>query len=643
MVTSVLTPLQMIAGATLSNNNGVAIATTWTAAVGSYTGTNLISSYFSAVNAAYSNITANISSNTLSNLVTFCSGTVPALADNTPAAYAALGTNALSGFTGEVTSQGNGYLGNGDTSVLAQVFPAAQGYVLTANDYINSSINSQTYLGSTFTTMNSLITGNLSDVTLAMGTFGADLANLGQLIDLDNLGNFGSPAAVFQQLATLTNITPEINAALTQAGLDEASIDDLTNPSVNVDTNVQRLAYIGMQNITGTALEQVLAIFGVTTANIATMADLLNPVKIFPNSFPSLTVRTYNQDTTSVLRAIYDNSQGTVNSKLLIYLPKFVLTLGNPNDITYERLSRVIPADQALANKAMQVSLQQIKNISTLSLVQLAAAFSGMETTRDLPLISALQQAVPASVAAYYSSAYATGSGPNGTLVITDLLGAAVGVPFTSDLTNVTTTINSMTTAGILGTLTVTYVRMKDTVDGVYNVGNTVIIPAGPGAGTYGNVDLALTALISDASNTVTGIQSVYPTQSANLNANFNDMGASLVSENTNLALASIDIANLVAQGRSPVMSFVQSLPDYGVDTEKNGPSQFLEAVADLNTQGGQAIVACLREGRNAAALSAVNVGVDTNIPSTPATVPPQANLIPSTYSDAEAANLVVI
>jgi hypothetical protein len=643
MVTSVLTPLQIIAGATLSNNNGVAVATTWTAAVGSYTGTNLISSYFSAVNAAYSNVTANISSNTLSNLVTFCSGTVPALADNTPAAYAGLGTNALSGFTGVVTSQGSSYLGNGDTAVLAQVFPAAQGYVLTANDYINSSINSQTYLGSTFTTMNSLITGNLSDVTLAMGTFGADLADLGQLIDLDNLGNFGSPAAVFQQLATLTNVTPEINTALTQAGLDEASIDDLTNPSVNVDTNVQRLAYIGMQNITGTALEQVLAIFGVTTANIATMADLLNPVKIFPNSFPSLTVRTYNQDTTSVLRAIYDNSQGTVNSKLLIYLPKFVLTLGNPNDITYERLSRVIPADQALANKAMQVSLQQIKNISTLSLVQLASAFSGMETTRDLPAISALQQAVPASVAAYYSSAYATGSGPNGTLVITDLLGAAVGVPFTSDLTNVTTTINSMTTAGILGTLTVTYVRMKDTVDGVYNVGNTVIIPPGPGEGTYGNADLALTALISDASNTVSGIQSVYPAQSGNLNANFTDMGASLVSENTNLALASIDIANLVAQGRSPVMSFVQSLPDYGVDTEKNGPSQFLEAVADLNTQGGQAIVACLREGRNAAALSAVNVGVDTNIPSTPDTIPPQANLIPSTYSDAEAADLVVI
>jgi hypothetical protein len=635
----------MIAGATLSDNGGVSLANTWTAAVGSYTGTTLISSYFSAVSAAYSNAAANISNATLSNMVTFCSGTVPALADNTPAAYSSLGTNALSGFTGIVSSQGSSYLGNGNVTVFAQVFSAAQGYVITTNDYINTSINSQTYLGSTFTTMNSLITGNLSDATLATGTFGADLVKLGQLIDLNNLGNLGSPAALFRQLITLTNITPGIRTALTQAGLDEASIGNLTDPNINADTNVQRLAYIGMQNITGTDLEQVLAIFGVTTANIASMADLLNPVKIFPNSFPSLTVRTYNQDATSVLRAIYDNSQGVVNSKLLTYLPQYVLTLAAPGTITYERLSRIIPADQALANKAIQVSLQQIKNISTLSLPQLSASFSNMQTTRDLPLISALQEAVPASVAGFYANTYATGTGPNGTLVLTDLLGAAVGIPFTSDLTNVTTTINTMTTAGILGTLTVTYNRMQNTVNGDYydSATGNIVIPAGPGAGTYGNVNSALSALISNASSEVSSIQSSYPTQSANLNANFTNMASSIVSENTNLSLASIDIPNLLTTGRGPIMSFVQSLPNYGVNTEKNGPSQFLESVADLNTQGGQAIVACLREGRNISALNAVNVGVDTNIPATPATVPPQANLIPSTYSDAEAANLVVI
>ena len=630
----------MIAGSALSNNGGVSVANTWTAAVGIYTGTTLLTPFFAA---AANSSAANISANTMNYMFTFCSGTVPALADNTPAAYSGLGTNTTAGFTGIITSQGSSYLGNGNITVFAQVFSAAQGYVITTNDYINTSINSQTYLGSTFTTMNSLITGNLSDATLAMGTFGADLAKLGQLIDLNNLGNFGSPAALFRQLITLTNLTPALSTALTQAGLDEASVGNLTNPNVNADTNAQRLAYIGMQNITGTDLDQVLAIFGVTTPNITTMADLLNPVKIFPNSFPSLTVRTYNQDTTSVLRAIYDNSQGAVNSKLLIYLPSYVLLLSAPNTITYERLSRIIPSDQALANKAIQVSLQQIKNISTLTLAQLAAAFSNMETTRDLPAISALQEAVPASVAAFYANTYATGSGPNGTLVITDLLGAAVGIPFTSDLTNVTTTINSMTTAGILSTLTVTYTRMQNTVDGVYNVGNTVVIPAGPGAGTYGNADAAMQVLISNAAVEVSSIQSAYPTQSANLNTNFTNMAASLAAENTNLSLASIDIPNLLTTGRGPIMSFVQSLPNYGVNTEENGPSQFLESVVDLNTQGGQAIVACLREGRNIAALSAVNVGVDTDIPATPATVPPQANLIPSTYSDAEAANLVVI
>jgi len=640
MVTGILTPLQMIAGAALSNNSGIRIANTWTAAVNSYTSTTLLTPFFAAV---ANSSAANISSNTLTSMFTFCANTVPALADNTPAAYSGLGTDITNGFTGVVTTQGNSYLGNGNITVFAQVFSAAQGYVVATNNYINTSINSQTYLGSTFTSMNSLITGNLSDTTLAMRSFGTDLTALGQMIDLDNLGNFGSPAALLRRLATLTNITPGVSNALTQAGLNQANINDIVNPNVNVDDNLQRLAYLGMLNVVGTELEQVLAVFGITTPYINTMADLLNPVKIFPNSYPSLTVRTYNQDISSVLRAIYDNNQGTVNSKLLIYLPRYVLVIGGGNMITYQRLSLIIPPDQALASKAIQVSLQQIKNINNMSLAQLAAAFTNMQTTRDLDLISSLLVAVPPSVAAFYTSMYATGSGSNGTLVITDLLGAAVGVPFTSDLTNVTTTINSMTSDGILTTLTGTYVRMENTVNGVYTdfTGN-VVIPPGPGEGSYGNADAALNALISNAAVEVASIEISYPTQSGVLNNNFIAMAANLSSELTNLSMASIDIANLETTSRGPVMSFIQSLPDYGVNTEENGPTQFLESVANLNTQGGQAIVACLREGKNVSILNAAGVGQDTVIPSTPNSVPPLANLIPSTYTEAEAANLVV-
>lgn len=630
----------MIAGATLSNNGGIRLANTWTAAVNSYTGTTLLTPFFAAL---ANSSAANISAETLISMSTFCSATVPALADNTPAAYLDLGINVYSGFTGVITAKGNSYLGNGNVTVFAQVFSAAQGYVGATNNYINTSINSQTYLGSTFTTMNSLITGNLSDVNLAMQAFGADLAALGQMIDLDNLGNFGSPAALLRRLAALTNITPGVSNALIQAGLNQINIDDIANPNVNVDDNIQRLAYLGMLNVTGTELEQVLAVFGVSTPNINTMADLLNPVKIFPNSYPSLTVRTYNQDTSTVLRAIYDNNQGAVNSKLLIYLPRYVLILGSSNMITYQRLSLIVPPDQALACKAIQVSLQQIKNINNMSLAQLSAAFTNMQTTRDLDLISSLTTAVPPSVAEFYANTYATGTGPNGTLVITDLLGAAVGVPFTSDLTNVTTTINSMTSDGILDTLTITYVRMQNTVDGVYNdFDGNVTIPPGPGAGIYGNADAALNALITAAAGEVAGIESSYPTQSSVLNSNFISMAVNLNTENINLSLASIDIANLDPTGRGPIMSLVQNLPDYGINTEQNGPAQFLESIANLSTQGGQAIVACLREGKNVSVLDAAGAGQDTVIPSTPNSVPPRANLIPSTYTEAEAANLVV-
>ena len=641
MTIGTLTPLQMIAGATLSNNGGIRIANTWTAAETSYTGTTLLTPFFAAI---ANSAAANISANTLNNMSTFCSSTVPALADNTPADYLDLGINVNSGFTGVITNQGNSYLGNGNVAVFAQVFPAAQGYVSATNNYINSSINSQTYLGSTFTTMNSLITGNLSDVNLAMRAFGTDLAALGQLIDLDNLGNFGSPAALLQRLASLTNITPGVSNALVQAGIDQADINDIANPNVTVNDNLQRLAYQGMLNVTGTELEQVLAVFGVSTPNINNMADLLNPVKIFPTSYTSLTVRTYNQETSTVLRAIYDNNQGAVNSKLLIYLPRYVLILGGSNMITYQRLSLIIPPDQALACKAIQVSLQQIKNINNMSLAQLSAAFANMQTTRDLDLISSLTTAVPPSVAEFYANTYATGTGPDGTLVITNLLGAAVGVPFTSDLTNVTATINSMTSDGILNRLIIIYIRMQNTVDGVYNTGidNNVEIPPGPGEGSYINPDAALNALIIVAAAEVAGIESLYPTQSSVLNSNFISMAASLNLENTNLSLAGVDVANLNPTGRAPIMSFVQSLPDYGVNTEQNGPAQFLETVADLSTQGGQAIVACLREGKNIFALDAGGAGQDTVIPGKPNSVPPRANLIPSTYTETEAANLVV-
>lgn len=314
--------------------------------------------------------------------------------------------------------------------------------------------------------------------------------------------------------------------------------------------------------------------------------------------------------------------------------------------ITYERLSKIIPADQALACKAMSVSLQQIKNISTLSSPQLAAAFVNTVTTKDLDQINALTTAVPANVAAYYTDYYATGTGTGNTLVLTDLLGAAVGVTYIDQLNNVVTTINSLNSLGALANLTTIYTRMENTVNSVYGnaVTGPVVIPAGYGAGTYANADVALSnALISNAQVEISNIVSAYPTQTTSLNTEFNTMAQKIITESDNLTLATINISELTTTDRGPVMSFVESLPTYGLNKEQNGPVWFLEQVADITTLGGQAIVACLREGQNLAILNNVGIGVDTSIPSEPSSPNPVANLIPATYTESQAANLVVI
>jgi hypothetical protein len=43
-----------------------------------------------------------------------------------------------------------------------------------------------------------------------------------------------------------------------------------------------------MTNVTGDALTQVLDILDVTTPNLTSMADLLNPEMIFPNSYTTM-------------------------------------------------------------------------------------------------------------------------------------------------------------------------------------------------------------------------------------------------------------------------------------------------------------------------------------------------------------------
>jgi hypothetical protein len=215
----------------------------------------------------------------------------------------------------------NEYMGNGDLTKFMQGFGTIQGYNSLTNIVIDSAVNSQTYLGNTFTNTNNMVSGDITAVNLCTSVWGQDLANLGGLINLENLDELGTPLALVKQIANFGGVTPQLSLTFSVAGVSLDTVVNLTSPSVTASISDQKAMYYAMTKITGSTLAPFLKLLGVKTANINTMADLLNPYKIFPNSFQSLTVT--NVD--GVSEKIYLNSAGTVNSNLEKTLPRYVL------------------------------------------------------------------------------------------------------------------------------------------------------------------------------------------------------------------------------------------------------------------------------------------------------------------------------
>jgi hypothetical protein len=304
--------------------------------------------------------------------------------------------------------------------------------------------------------------------------------------------------------------------------------------------------------------------------------------------------------------------------------------------IAYDRLSQIVPADQALAAKSLATSLQQISGITNMTLPVLANAVINLETTNNLPLISALTQAVPTSVSSYLSNIAGTDGTP---VVICDVLGIAAGYQVTDGFINTVSTLANTNVAN----LTTVYQTMNSVVGNVYGdpINGPVTIPGGqPAAGIYyatgnvGNVtataaDAAMTGtggdtpptgpgLIPVAINTIATIASTSSAQVAALNSYFNSMAAQVAQEQNLQSAAQIDFGNLIANNNPTVYSLIYSLPTYGQQTEAGGMAQFWEGVSNTSTFTGQAVIATLREGVNLALLGNAGIQTNTLVPSDP-------------------------
>jgi hypothetical protein len=329
---------------------------------------------------------------------------------------------------------------------------------------------------------------------------------------------------------------------------------------------------------------------------------------------------------------------------------------------TYNQLKQIIPADQALSNKALQAAFEQIKTIFDSSLPLVAKATAGLESNVGLNLINALTEPLPANVVAYFTSTFATGTGEDGLFLLTDFIGTPTGWVHNEALANTTAILTAMTNAGAFSALTNPttgiYTVMATTASGAYTVCSVIdpgppevlncitTIPSGlPGAGTYtassssASIQLAFTDGLTPAM--LSAVATIVSNNSANVaqtTTNFNNISTQIINENINLALAGVVLADLIV-GMKP-MGLVTGLASDGRDTTEGGAAYVMQSLA-TNTQGGQAIISTMREARNQDRLS--SAGITTDIVVSDEVAEPQADLGTGQYTVAQATSQKVL
>ena len=644
-----LSSVNLIAAAgILGNVGGVPIAANSTAvsSINSFDSLGVITQF------ANVKLTGNsvLSSSVTANLNNLAGNIFPVVTNAVPSSYiGSLGNTTINGFTNLVSTEINNIMGNGDLGIFEQVFAQADAYKITTNQLITSAVNANDAAAiSTYTTQDNTMTGGLSQISQAYPVFGEDLIALGYSIDLTTLSDLGSPQALLRQIFNQSGGSTVINTALLNAGLSADTLSTLSDtPMTNEE---QKIVFDVMQTITGNQLTQILYLLKVTTPGLSTLADLLNPVKMFPTSFNTLTAPTING-----LRGIYINSSGAVNSNLATTLPPNVLGPLNGYQTvenTYIQLKKIIPPDWALANKAIQAGLEQIKSIFGSTAPLLGTATVGLESNKGLNLINALTTPLPTDVSNFFANTYSSGTGENGTLLLADIIGTAGGWIVNDNLSTATSTLSALTDAGDLDTLTDNttgaFTVMQNVIDGVYgDIANSIVIPGGlPGEGTYTDGNVAFTGpgtpgagLLPAAYSLIGNIISNNSSNVTSANSAWANIASQLVLESTTQSQAGIVFANLIP-GIQPT-SLATNIGSYGLDNSVGGSAWLFDSVSNISTQGGQAIVSSMREARNLVKLQ--NAGVGDTITVDDITVEPQQSISSGQYTAAEAASQKII
>jgi len=313
----------MTAGASLLSNTGLTkslgISNAITKTITSFPGFGTITEAISAAGGAGG-----------ANLITMGGLTFPGIGNAVPSSFLS-GLGSTFSMTGLIDATADAIMGV-DLGVFTQHFNAADGLVAGSNGFITALTDFASEQFAEYT-QDSLMTGALAEVNKALPSFATDMLNVGNIIDLGDLNNLGNPLSLVKNLSQQAGGLAVLNKSLLNAGIDPNSLNTLINStdvgaltgsslgdalgtgglvefagtrnaqdllsggstnyatlgSAPAETGLMSAVYNAMANVKGDDLATVQSILGSNVTGLTTMQDMLDPTKIMPNSFPSLT------------------------------------------------------------------------------------------------------------------------------------------------------------------------------------------------------------------------------------------------------------------------------------------------------------------------------------------------------------------
>jgi len=326
------------------------------------------------------------------------------------------------------------------------------------------------FLGSSIGDIQGMVTNGLSSLTSVVGdmpNFAGELGSLGSAFDLGNLTEFGNPGQLIQAISAKGGLDiTGITSALGEVGLGDVSISSLSNSIFNAELG-DALGMIGNPQMIANAQ----ALLGSSVGGLSSLADFTDIAKVMPASFDSIPFDDFSQ--------LGEHLQG--------------VELGS------------------LANTSELGGL--LRSVSTV----------------DIPSIINNTQVIASDALSNITSNFLGGSGANGGILTSDLMGSVGGIGLTAQFASYKDAIDSIDTAGGFSAVNSLHSQLIAGINGDYldvigDPATSTDITDPFDSSVYTDLDSFVQAKQTQIEGAIQAVATAYPTETAVAQGRYGDM-----------------------------------------------------------------------------------------------------------------------